>query len=51
VENEKKKALLIKMDPELHRLLKIKTAESGENMTALVLRLIRVYLSQDPEKK
>lgn len=44
-EKNTKKALLIKMDPETHKLLKIKTTERGENMTAVVLRLIQDYLS------
>lgn len=39
-----KKALLIKMDPELHKKLKIKTTESGRNMTQVVLELIEKYL-------
>lgn len=39
-----KKALLIKMDVELHRQLKVKTAERGENMTTVVLKLIEDYL-------
>lgn len=42
----KKKALLVKMDSETHKMLKIKTTEQGENMTAVVLRLIQGYLSE-----
>ena len=47
--DEKKKALLIKMDSETHKLLKIKTTERGENMTVVVLRLIQDYLAESPE--
>lgn len=43
-----KKALLIKMDPEMHKLLKIRATEYGENMTTVVLRLIQDYLSETP---
>lgn len=49
--NGKKKALLIKMAPETHKLLKIKTTEQGENMTAVVLRLIQEYLSEATKEK
>ncbi len=41
---EEKKALLVKMDPDLHKLFKIKTTTQGENMTTVVLRLIQEYL-------
>ncbi len=44
-----KKALLIKMDPEMHKRLKMKTVERGENMTVVVLELIERYLAE-PEK-
>lgn len=46
-----KKALLIKMSSELHKELKIKTTECGENMTAVVLRLIQDYLSETAVKR
>lgn len=49
--DDKKKALLIKMDSELHRELKIKTTEQGENMTVVVLRLIQDYLSETATEK
>ena len=48
MEKDKKKALLIKMDPEMHKLLKIRTTEHGENMTTVVLRLIQDYLTESP---
>jgi len=48
VEKDKKKALLVKMDPEMHKLLKIRTTEYGENMTTVVLRLIQDYLTETP---
>ena len=48
---EKKKALLVKMDAELHKELKIRTVENGENMTTVVLRLIEDYLKQPAESK
>lgn len=48
---DEKKALLIKMNPEMHKRLKMKTVERGENMTAVVLQLIEKYLAVgEPEK-
>lgn len=44
MEKGQQKALLIKMDAETHRLLKVKSAEQGVNMTAVVLKLIQDYL-------
>lgn len=41
-----KAQLLVKMDPELHKLFKIRATEQGESMTAVVLRLISEYLSK-----
>ena len=45
MEKAKQKALLIKMDADMHKLLKIKTTEQGINMTTVVLKLIQSYLS------
>lgn len=45
-EGKKKAQLLVKMDPELHKLFKIKTTEQGKSMTAVVLCLINEYLSK-----
>ena len=42
----KPKALLIKMDAEMHKLLKIRTTEQGVNMTTVVLKLIQDYLAE-----
>lgn len=41
---EKQKALLIKMDPETHKALKVKAAEQGVNMTTIILKLVQDYL-------
>ncbi len=49
--NTGKKALLIKMDSELHKELKIRTTQRGENMTVVVLRLIQDYLSESVAEK
>lgn len=46
-----KKALLVKMDPEMHKRLKMKTVERGENMTTVVLELIEKYLAGDEPQK
>jgi len=45
MEKGKQKALLVKMNAEMHKLLKIKATEQGINMTAVVLSLIQNYLS------
>lgn len=44
MEKAKQKALLVKMDAEMHKLLKIKATEQGVNMTAVVLKLVQDYL-------
>lgn len=44
MEKGKQKALLIKMDSEVHRLLKVKAAEQGVNMTTVILKLIQEYI-------
>jgi predicted HicB family RNase H-like nuclease len=46
MEKGKQKALLVKMEAEMHKLLKIKATEQGVNMTAVVLRLIQDYLAE-----
>lgn len=48
--DDKVKALLVKMPSDMHKLLKVKTAESGENMTTVILKLIEEYLAQTVKK-
>ena len=44
-------ALFIKMESDIHKRLKIATAESEDTMTAVVLQLIKEYLQKAEEKK
>lgn len=41
-----KKALLIKMDSEMHKKLKMHAVQQCKNMTDIVLKLIEEYLEQ-----
>ena len=44
MEKDKQKCLLIKMDSEVHKLFKSKTAEQGVSMTIVILKLVQDYL-------
>jgi len=43
----KKKALLVKMEPSMHRELKLCAVEQSRNMTDIVLNLIESYLKRN----
>jgi len=47
---EERKALLIRMDANMHKRLKICAIEEDNNMTTIVLRLIREYLNSNKEQ-
>lgn len=51
MDKEDRKALLVRMSEDLHKQLKIKAIEEGDNMTSIVLRLIEQYLDQHEEKE
>jgi plasmid stability protein len=47
MEKDKTKALLIKMDSEMHKALKVRAAEQGINMTNIILKLVQNYLGDE----
>lgn len=50
-EEGKLRSMTVRIPEELHRALKVKSAEQGKTMSVVVERLIKAFLqSQDPQR-